>query len=95
LLPKTPPDLRALQGDYENIFRYLSATDAPKASDVIFVFGGYHLSVPQKAGDLYRTGVAPKIMVTGKDGSGIRPVPDWAEPIAVVFHLWGLLRVSE
>ncbi|MBE2268110.1 MAG: YdcF family protein [Anaerolinea sp.] len=86
MLPRTPTDLRALQADYEIIFRYLSVTDALEASDVIFVFGGYHLSVPKKAGDLYRTGVAPKIMVTGKDGSGTRPVPDWDEPIGVVFH---------
>jgi uncharacterized SAM-binding protein YcdF (DUF218 family) len=74
------------QADLETVLQFLSVTDPPGPSDILFVFGGYHLTVPQKAAELYHLGLAPRIMVTGKDGSSARPDPDWTLPIAEVFR---------
>ena len=65
------------------IWSYLCSTQAPVASDVIFVFGSRGLEVPRRAAQLYAAGWAPRILVSGRAGPMTEHVFD--KPEALVF----------
>lgn len=47
------------------IYGYLSEEDQPQKSDLIFVFGSANLERVKKAVELYKKGLAPKILFSG------------------------------
>lgn len=49
----------------EEITSYLSESDSPQASDVIFVFGSPGMYRIEKAVELYKQKLAPKILISG------------------------------
>ena len=65
------------------VWTFLTVTDTPVRSDVIFVFGSQDILVPGHAAALYRTGYAPTVLVTGQYGRMTRNV--FEKPEALVF----------
>ncbi len=65
------------------VWNFLTVTDTPIRSDVIFVFGSQDLLVPDHAATLYRAGYAPTVLVTGQYGRLTRNV--FEKPEALVF----------
>lgn len=58
--------------------RYLEApAQAPAAADLIVALGGDHTERSRKAAELYKLGFAPKVMLTGMEGT-----PDQTNPRA-------------
>lgn len=55
-----------VQGLCNEVYDYLSETDPLSPADVIFVFGSKTTLRTEKALELFRMGLAPKIMVSGK-----------------------------
>lgn len=51
------------------ISEYLFCADDPTPADLIIVFGGTRLERAEKAAELYRSGMAPRILFTGGDTS--------------------------
>jgi uncharacterized SAM-binding protein YcdF (DUF218 family) len=51
------------------ISEYLFCADEPAPADLIVVFGGTRLERAEKAAELYRRGLAPRILFTGGDAS--------------------------
>lgn len=51
------------------ISEYLFCADEPTPADLIIVFGGTRLERAEKAAELYRNGLAPRILFTGGDTS--------------------------
>ena len=49
-----------------DITEYIFVTDPPSPADVIFVPGGVFASLAERAAELYRQGMAPKIMPAGR-----------------------------
>lgn len=52
------------------LWRFLAPFETPQYSDVIFIFGGVSLKVPNLAADLFLAGYAPRIVISG--GAGAR-----------------------
>lgn len=59
--------------DLEVVWDYLAAAVAPTPSDVIFCFGSYHFGVARCAADLYLSGMARRVVVTGGRVGRIAP----------------------
>ena len=68
----------------QKILDWLAIEDEPQKADLIFVFGGSTLEIPEKARQLYEQGYAGKILLVGVDGTYSNP--NWTEPIALVFQ---------
>lgn len=66
------------------VWRFLAHRHPPAPSDVIFVFGSLDLAVPGHAAQLYRQGLAARVLVTGRLGPRSAPVFD--RPEALVFR---------
>ena len=66
------------------VWRYLALAEPPCLSDVIFVFGSRDLAVPRRAAELYRTGHAPRVLVSGRLGPMTENIFSKAE--ALVFR---------
>ena len=66
------------------LWDYLLVARPPAPADVIFVFGSQDLAMPDRAAELYRSGHAPAILVTGGFGRMTRGVFD--RPEALVFR---------
>ena len=69
------------------LWDYLALSDAPRAADVIFVFGSQDFGVPARAAELYRERHAPRILVTGSFGRMTRDVFEKTEALAFADHL--------
>jgi len=80
-IPGSSDDFERIVGP---LWDYLAVADAPARADVIFVFGSQALSVPARAGELYRAGHAPVVLVSGRYGRMTRGV--FAQPEALVFR---------
>ena len=65
------------------IWAYLTRTDRPAPSDVIFVFGSRDLGVPRRAAELYLAGLSSRVLVSGRLGPMTARVFD--KPEALVF----------
>lgn len=50
---------------FDSLYDYLSEEDKPKRSDLIFVFGSNEIERADKAIELYKEGLAPKILFSG------------------------------
>ena len=72
-----------LHADIRRLWDYLGVTEAPRAADAVFAFGGPLLAIPEKAAELYAAGLAPLVLVAGKTGT--HDDSGWQEPSAVVF----------
>ena len=66
------------------VWDYLAVAEPPARADVIFVFGSQALAVPAHAAGLYRAGLAPVVLVSGRYGRMTREVFD--QPEALVFR---------
>lgn len=51
---------------FNKMYEYLSEEDTLESGDIIFVFGGKKTFRMEKAIELYKKGIAPKILVSGK-----------------------------
>lgn len=51
------------------VFDYLSVTDKPQKSDVIFIAVSFSVNPPKKAAELYLKGFSKKIFIVGKHGT--------------------------
>lgn len=60
--PLTPPAIDLLNHAYS----YLSESDTPDASDIIFVFGGRTMQRIRTATELYKHGLAPTLLLSGQ-----------------------------
>ena len=70
------------------VTEYLGGEDVPEEADMIFVFGSKSNTRIQKAVDLWREGLAPKIFITG----GSPHYKEGEEPEALVFKQYALTR---
>jgi len=59
------------------ISRFLFVSDAPEAVDLVFVFGSPTISTMAPAIALFRDGLAPKILISGK-GRAETGEPEWS-----------------
>jgi len=59
--------------DLDIVWEYLAAAAAPVPSDVIFCFGSYQFGVARCAAQLYRAGMARRVLVTGGSVGRIPP----------------------
>ena len=66
------------------LWDYLLVAEPPVPADVIFFFGSQDLAMPDRAVELYRTGHAPAVLLTGGFGRMTRGV--FPEPEALVFR---------
>ncbi len=53
------------------ISEYLFVEDEPTSGDLILVFGGKRLERADRAAELYRAGLAPRVFITGGDKRGL------------------------
>lgn len=53
----------------DNAYGYLAEEDAPKETDLIFVFGAKTPARAEKAVELFKKGLAPKILFSGRGSS--------------------------
>ena len=51
---------------YTAISDFIFMEDLPEKADAIFIPGGYHCELPEKAAELYKQGFAPIVIPTGK-----------------------------
>lgn len=77
------------------VLDYLTVSDKPKKSDVVFVFGSLRLPVVwEKVAELYKTGCAQKILITGGFGNNYfqkySPDKPEAEVISKILILKGI-----
>lgn len=57
--------------DFSRLFSYLALADPlPDRADLIIGFGHFDFSIPAHCVELYRSGLAPKILFTGGVGAG-------------------------
>lgn len=49
------------------ISEYLFCQDEPETADLIIVFGGKRLERAERGAELYKAGLAPKVLITGGD----------------------------
>lgn len=66
------------------LWKFLAVAHPPAPADVIFVFGSQAFAVPARAAELYRTGYAPVVLVTGHYGRMTRD--RFPAPEAMVFR---------
>lgn len=55
-----------LRSELDNLYDYLSEEDKPEKSDIVFVFGSKSTLRTEKAIELYKSGLAPKLLISGK-----------------------------
>jgi hypothetical protein len=72
---------------FDDIYAYLGEEDAPQKADIIFVFGSKSTARIFKAIEIYNTGLAPKIFITG--GS---PYYKSGEPEAEIFKQYAVAK---
>lgn len=65
------------------LYDYLAISAHPVSADAIFVFGSQDFTVPDRAADLYHSGYAPRVLVTGSYGRLTSNV--FSRPEALVF----------
>jgi uncharacterized SAM-binding protein YcdF (DUF218 family) len=66
-----------------SLFDYLAVTSPPpETAGAIIGFGHFDLNIPRHCGELYRQGLAPRLIFTGGLGSG---TADLGRPEALVF----------
>lgn len=69
------------------LWTFLTVTEAPTRSDVIFVFGSQDLRVAGHAASLYNDGYAPAVLVSGHYGRMTREIFDKPEALVFKDHL--------
>ena len=69
------------------LWTFLTVTQAPTRSDVIFVFGSQDLRVAGHAASLYHGGYAPAVLVSGRYGRMTREMFDQPEALVFKDHL--------
>ncbi|MEY2640779.1 MAG: hypothetical protein RL150_172 [Candidatus Parcubacteria bacterium] len=52
--------------ELETVVSYLGVGDTPQPADVIFVVGHYLKEVPYHAAELFKAGIAPTVLITGR-----------------------------
>lgn len=67
------------------LFQYLYLQDTPQTADAVIGFGHFDTKIPQRCAELYRHGLAPRIVFTGGVGAGSADLP---VPEAVFFQQW-------
>lgn len=67
----------------KEMWQWLAIKNVPQKSDLIFLIGGSSLETPKKGLELFRQGLAPYMVTTGKTGTG--DDSGWNKPIADVF----------
>ena len=78
--------------DLQVIWNYLCLNQEPKKADCIVGFGNFNTDIARRAAELYREGLAPKILFTGglgRNTEGLLPEPE-AVRFAQVAMEWGV-----
>lgn len=65
------------------VWNYLAMEASPSKCDILFVFGGLGLEIPARAAELYFSGWAPMVLITGAAGPLTQGV--FQKPEAEVF----------
>lgn len=65
------------------LWNWLAIENKPLKSDIIFLFGGAVIDIPQKGAELYDSKLSDRIVTVGNTGTFGNP--EWTKPIAEVF----------
>jgi len=75
--------------DLTPVFNWLNLSDAPQKADLIIGFGHFDMKIPDQCLQLYRDGLAPKVLFTGGIGAGTADL-DMPEARAFLAHVQNL-----